>query len=76
MNSRQAGDRWQSFTPVPPSYKAYLGLGRFRNALILEEAGRNPTEGLTNFIAPTGCRRTGPEEAGPEARAASAALSP
>ena len=36
---------------VPESYQTYLDLGRFRNALILDEAKNRPTKGLTNFIA-------------------------
>ena len=36
---------------VPPSYRTYLGLGRFRNALILDEAARHPGTGLDRFIA-------------------------
>ena len=35
---------------VPKSYQLYLDLGRFRNALILEEASRKPTPGLAAFI--------------------------
>jgi hypothetical protein len=40
-----------SFVSIPRTYQTYLDLGRFRNALILDEAGSHPTEGLTNFIA-------------------------
>jgi len=40
-----------SFISVPKTYQTYLDLGRFRNALILDEAKNRPTEGLTNFIA-------------------------
>jgi hypothetical protein len=36
---------------VPKTYQAYLDLGRFRNALILDEAAHHPTPSLTNFIA-------------------------
>ena len=36
---------------VPKTYQAYLDLGRFRNALILDEAAHHPTTGVTNFIA-------------------------
>ena len=36
---------------VPATYQAYLDLGRFRNALILDQAKCRPTVGLTNFIA-------------------------
>jgi hypothetical protein len=39
---------------VPSTYQAYLDLGRFRNALILDEAKCHPTVGLTNFIATYG----------------------
>jgi hypothetical protein len=35
---------------VPKTYQTYLDLGRFRNALILEEAKRNPSPGLQKFI--------------------------
>jgi len=36
---------------VPSTYQTYLDLGRFRNALILDQAKCHPTAGLTNFIA-------------------------
>ena len=36
---------------IPKSYQTYLDLGRFRNALILDEAKHHPTEGLASFIA-------------------------
>ncbi|MGD1085920.1 MAG: hypothetical protein ABSA47_14380 [Verrucomicrobiota bacterium] len=36
---------------VPRSYELYLRLGRFRNALLLDEAARRPTAGLTAFIS-------------------------
>ena len=39
---------------VPSTYQAYLDLGRFRNALILDEAKHRSTTGLTNFIATYG----------------------
>lgn len=35
---------------VPPSYQMYLDLGRFKNALILDEEKRRPTTGLGDFI--------------------------
>jgi hypothetical protein len=35
---------------MPEDYRAYLGLGRFRNALILDEATRNPSGYLNKFI--------------------------
>ena len=40
-----------AYVSVPRTYQTYLDLGRFRNALILDEARVHPTEGLTNFIA-------------------------
>ena len=36
---------------IPKSYQTYLDLGRFRNALILDEAQHHPTTGLASFIA-------------------------
>jgi hypothetical protein len=36
---------------VPRSYQLYLRLGRFRNALILEESRRRPAAGLDSFIS-------------------------
>jgi hypothetical protein len=36
---------------VPKSYQLYLSLGRFRNALILEEARKRPSQGLDGFIS-------------------------
>jgi len=38
-----------SYLPVPETYQTYLDLGRFRNALVLEEAKKSHS--LTNFIA-------------------------
>ena len=35
---------------MPPDYRAYLELGRFRNALLLDEAKRRPTAALTAFV--------------------------
>lgn len=35
---------------VPPSYQMYLDLGRFKNALILDEEKERPTIGLGDFI--------------------------
>ena len=39
------------FISVPQTYQTYLDLGRFRNALILDEARRHRSAGLTNFIS-------------------------
>lgn len=41
-------------TSVPKTYQTYLDLGRFRNALILDEIKRHPTAGLTNFVSQYG----------------------
>ncbi len=35
---------------VPKSYELYLSLGRFRNALLLDEQGRHPSDNLKAFI--------------------------
>ena len=35
---------------MPADYRAYLQLGRFRNALLLDEAKRRPAGALTTFI--------------------------
>jgi len=39
-----------AFVTIPKTYRTYLDLGRFRNALILDEVKRQPTEGLAQFI--------------------------
>jgi hypothetical protein len=36
--------------PVPPDYQSYIDLGRFRNALILDEHARHPHSGLGRFV--------------------------
>jgi len=36
--------------PIPQTYQAYLDLGRFRNALVLNQARIHPAAGLINFI--------------------------
>jgi len=35
--------------PIPPDYQAYLDLGRFRNALILNELSHNQASGIGRF---------------------------
>ena len=35
---------------MPADYRAYLNLGRFRNALILDEYTRRPSDTLAKFI--------------------------
>ena len=37
-------------------YRAYLNLGRFRNALVLDEEKRRPTRSLSQFIGNYGLR--------------------
>ena len=39
---------------IPSDFQSYLDLGRFRNALVLEEQRRHPTPGLTSFIGSYG----------------------
>lgn len=48
------GEPLSSEISVPATYQTYLDLGRFRNALVLDEAKHNPGAGLTNFIAAYG----------------------
>ena len=36
--------------PIPEIYAAYLKLGRFRNALLLDEEKRRPTAALKDYI--------------------------
>ena len=36
--------------PIPEDYRAYINLGRFRNALVLDEVKRRPTKSLKQFI--------------------------
>ncbi|MGH9364395.1 MAG: hypothetical protein ACRD1B_03900, partial [Thermoanaerobaculia bacterium] len=40
----------QNCVTIPDDYLAYLELGRFRNALVLDEFRRRPTEKLRRFI--------------------------
>ena len=35
---------------IPDDYQTYLDLGRFRNALVLEQQRRQPTDSLAKFI--------------------------
>jgi hypothetical protein len=42
--------------PFPDSYQTYLDLGRFRNALLLDEEKKRPTPGLNEFINDYGLR--------------------
>ncbi len=41
---------------IPPDYRTYLALGRFRNALLADEEHRRPTPALTSFMDAHGLR--------------------
>jgi len=41
---------------IPPEYRAYLELGRFRNTLVLHELKHRPTDSLKAFAAQYGIR--------------------
>src|SRR5205085_1618274 len=47
---------------VPRSYQLYLALGRFRNALLLDEVARRPTPALEAFIYAHGLQGYRPAE--------------
>ena len=51
LDAERGNLRLSDIISVPKSYQTYLDLGRFRNALVLDEARHRPTAGLTNFIA-------------------------
>jgi hypothetical protein len=44
------GELRQQGIAIPDDYLAYLELGRFRNAIVLDELKRAPTEGLKKFV--------------------------
>lgn len=48
---------------VPESYQEYLSLGRFRNALVLDEARRRPSPSLDEMISQFGLSGYSPPEA-------------
>jgi hypothetical protein len=52
---------------VSRAYKMYLALGRFRNALVLDEAARHPTAGMAALISAYGLEGYQPTEPGPAA---------
>jgi hypothetical protein len=56
-----------SGVPIPVAYQSYLALGRFRNALVLDEAARHPTAGMAALISNYGLQ--GYQPAGPAASA-------
>lgn len=63
MEQLSAGQKpLASIGSIPTSYKRYLDLGRFRNALVLEASKHQPTEGLTNFILTYGLQGYQPVE--------------
>jgi hypothetical protein len=50
---------------IPAAYQQYLALGRFRNALVLDEVARNPTpamEALISSYGLEGYQAVGPEQ--------------
>jgi len=47
---------------LPKEYQLYLSLGRFRNALILDEAARHPTPGMSALISAYGLAGYRPPE--------------
>ena len=50
LNTRGNPTAKQLLASMPDDYRAYLQLGRFRNALLLDESKRRPTASLTTFI--------------------------
>lgn len=52
----------QTAIKPPEDYKTYLALGRFRNALVLDAAGREGWEGLAGFVETYGLRYFTPDE--------------
>jgi hypothetical protein len=56
---------------VPGDYRAYIDLGRFRNALILDEHSRHPQVGLGRFVDAYHLEYYTPEEDETEAKTAS-----
>jgi hypothetical protein len=57
---------------IPKSYALYLGLGRFRNALLLDEQKNYPSKGLEQFISAHGLMGHDPAKAGVAALSAEA----
>jgi hypothetical protein len=49
---------------VPPLYRDYLNLGRFRNALILDEQKRRPSDAIREFIKSNGIEAYKPSAGG------------
>ena len=55
---------------LPPDYQSYVDLGRFRNALILDERTRNPASGIGRFADAYRLDYYTPEESQPETETA------
>ena len=55
---------------IPPDYQAYIDLGRFRNALILDERTRNPNSGIGRFADTYRLEYYTPDENPPETETA------
>ncbi len=58
--SAEAIDRRWLTNEVPEYYRAYLDLGRFRNALVLDEAQHRPSKAIETFLNAYGIRYTHP----------------
>lgn len=56
--------------PVPPDYQSYIDLGRFRNALLLDEFTRRPDSGIGRFVDAYRLEYYTPEEEPTEAATA------
>jgi hypothetical protein len=56
--------------PVPPDYRSYIDLGRFRNALILDEHTRRPNSGIGRFVEAYNLEYYTPDDEGVEKKTA------
>lgn len=56
--------------PIPPDYQSYIDLGRFRNALILDEETRHPESGIGRFAEAYSLDYYTPDEEQPASAAA------
>jgi hypothetical protein len=56
--------------PVPPDYQSYIDLGRFRNALILDEFSRHPDSGIGRFAEAYNLEYYTPEDDSPRSATA------
>ena len=54
MRIYEGQSKLSDFVSVPRTYQLYLDLGRFRNALVLDEVRTRPSQGLAAFIATYG----------------------